>query len=182
VTGEAPVLPREGLPSEFEAALRPQPRSMARPVSLKGRMTRKGYEPENHFWLETLTEMVNGRRAGRDPLKIHPDLLALAGHGPRRTRSIVAALGDEPVDPTIICHKDLRRHCLSCAESKVQVRFCAVIDCPLWPYRMGRNPHNPQRGRNPFVERQAPTATKSGGGAEENNVAFAATTGLPRGE
>ena len=24
---------------------------------------------------------------------------------------------------------------------------------PLWAYRMGRNPHNPQRGRNPFAER-----------------------------
>ena len=98
--------------------------------------------------------MLNGRRVGRDPLTIHPDLLTFAGHGPRRTRSIVAALGDEPVDESIIRHKDLRQHCLSCAGSKADVRQCAIINCPLWPYRMGRNPHNPQRGRNPFMTRQ----------------------------
>jgi hypothetical protein len=31
-----------------------------------------------------------------------------------------------------------------------EVRRCAIIDCPLWPYRMGKNPHNPKRGANPL--------------------------------
>jgi hypothetical protein len=160
VTGEALVSSRERLPSEDAAALRPQPRAMARAVALRGRMTSIGYEPENCDWLDLLTEIKNGRRIGRNPLTIEPDVLRAAGHGPRRTRGIVAALGVEPVDQTIIRHKDLRRHCLVCAESKVQVRCWAIIDCPLWPYRLGRNPHNPQRGRNPFVERQTVPASR----------------------
>ena len=37
-----------------------------------------------------------------------------------------------------------------------EVRRCAIIDCPVWPYRMGKNPHNPQRGRNPFETEREP--------------------------
>jgi hypothetical protein len=39
---------------------------------------------------------------------------------------------------------------LSCAENAAEVRRCAIINCPLWPYRMGRNPHNPKRGKLPI--------------------------------
>jgi hypothetical protein len=110
---------------------RRQPRAVPRPVSLKGRMTASGYEPENYEWLDVLTTVKNGCRVARDPLTIQPEVLTAAGHGPRRTRSIVAALGDEPVDESIIRHKDLRKHCLSCAESKAEVRRCAIIDCHI---------------------------------------------------
>ena len=128
------------------------PRAMPRPVSLKGRMTPTGYEPENCDWLDFLTHVVDGHRVGRDPLTIEPEVLTAAGHGPRRTRNIVGALGDEPIGHSIVRHKDLRKHCRSCAENKAEVRCCAIIDCPLWPYRTGRNPHNPKRGRNPFAK------------------------------
>ena len=33
-----------------------------------------------------------------------------------------------------------------------EVRRCATVDCPFWPYRMGRNPHNPRRGERPSFE------------------------------
>ena len=33
-----------------------------------------------------------------------------------------------------------------------EVRRYAVYDCPAWPLRMGRNPHNPARGRNAGVD------------------------------
>jgi hypothetical protein len=69
---------------------------------------------------------------------------------PRKARAVIAALGDEPIDPTIRRLTELRRHCLTCAENAAEVRRRSIIDCPLWPYRMGRNPHNPQRGINPF--------------------------------
>jgi hypothetical protein len=36
---------------------------------------------------------------------------------------------------------------LSRAENAAEVRRCAIIDCPLWPYRMGKNPHNPEAWR-----------------------------------
>ena len=136
--------------SKFE----PAPKPMSRPVRLRGRMTADGYEPENWAWREVLTYIdEEGRRVGRDPMSIPPEVLTAAGHAPRRTKGIVRALGDDPVDPSIFRHKDLRRHCLSCAESPGEVRRCAIINCPLWHCRMGHNPHNPQRGRNPFATR-----------------------------
>jgi hypothetical protein len=114
-------------------------------------MTGNGYEPENWEWLTVLTYTDSeGRRVGRNPMSIPPEVLTAAGHGPRRTKSVIRALGDEPVDASIVRHRHLRRHCLSCATTPGEVRRCAIIDCPVWPYRMGRNPHHPQRGCNPF--------------------------------
>jgi hypothetical protein len=137
--------------SESCSRPRPCPR-----VSLKGQMTADGYQPENWEWIDILTRRggkgSNGRRVGRIPSAIPPALLIQAGHTPRQTRAIVSALGDEPFHHDLKRHKDLRNHCLECSGgSKRDVRGCAIINCPLWPYRMGRNPHNPRRGRNPFV-------------------------------
>jgi len=129
------------------------------PVRLHGRMTADGYEPENWAWREVLTYIdETGRRVGRDPMSIPSEVLTAAGHGPRRTKAIVRALSDEPVDPSIRGHKDLKRHCQSCAENAGEVRRCAIIDCPLWPYRTGRNPHNPRRGHDPFRTKRTATA------------------------
>jgi hypothetical protein len=58
----------------------------------------------------------------------------------------------EPVACDIVRLKQLRQHCLTCAENAAEVRRCGVIDCPMWAYRLGRNPHNPRRGRNPFAK------------------------------
>ena len=134
-----------------------QPKPLTRPVSLRDRIiVGQGYEPENGEWFEALTERSKyHRRVGRDPMSIPLQVLIAAGHPPRRTRAIVNALGDEPIEQEIRCHSHLRKHCLDCsAGSKVAVRQCAIIDCPLWPYRMGRNPHNPRRGSNPFQRRR----------------------------
>jgi hypothetical protein len=137
------------------------PTPLTRPVALRRRMIPgHGYEPENEEWFEALTEKGNRHRpVGRDPMWIPPEVLTMAGHGPRRTRAIVKALGEEPIAHEIRRHSDLCKHCLDCSSgSKVEVRQCAIIDCPLWPYRMGRNPHNPRRGRNPFAKKIAPRA------------------------
>ena len=38
--------------------------------------------------------------------------------------------------------KAIRRHCLSCSgDSPKEVRLCVITDCPLYPYRLGKNPH-----------------------------------------
>ena len=35
----------------------------------------------------------------------------------------------------------LRLKCLDCCNGSAQeVRLCTVVDCPSWPFRMGRNP------------------------------------------
>ncbi len=159
----SPILEEEAkTPAQgvISAAKAPLPLPMPRPVALRGKMTPDGYVPENWAWLDVLT-CPNGksskgqRRDGRDPMSILPAVLTQAGHPPRRTRAIIKALGDEPIAHDMRRCKDLRKHCLDCsAGSRAGVRRCAIINCPLWAYRMGRNPHNPKRGRNPFVNRQ----------------------------
>jgi hypothetical protein len=90
-------------------------------------------------------------------MTIPPEVLTAAGHPPARTSRLVARLSAtlrEEIIPVIELreYRDLRRYCLACAENSAEVRRCAIVNCPLWPYRMGRNPHNPKRGTNPFVE------------------------------
>lgn len=37
--------------------------------------------------------------------------------------------------------KAIREKCIDCSCYKPsEVRLCATIKCPLWPYRMGKNP------------------------------------------
>ena len=40
--------------------------------------------------------------------------------------------------------KEIRKYCLECClEKPSEVRICAAKSCPLWPFRMGKNPfHN----------------------------------------
>lgn len=122
---------------------------ICKPVSGRGIMSAKGYVPENAAYRDILTDTVSGKTIGRNPMDIPLDDLNRAGHPNRRTRDVVSALEDVFVD--IRRHKDIRRHCLECVENAAEVRRCAVIDCPAWPYRMGKNPHNPRRGKNPFT-------------------------------
>ena len=121
------------------------------PVKGAGRMTPdRGYEPENDEYFDLLTEVdENGRRVGRDPMDIPLDLLTASGHPALRTRSLKAAMKDVVLVDELKRHKDLRQQCLTCAENAAEVRHCAVIDCPFWLYRTGRNPHNPRRGVKP---------------------------------
>lgn len=120
-------------------------------VSGRGAMKPTGYRPENADHMSVLTKVVEGCRIGRDPMTIPTETLTAAGHGRRSTASIVSAMGEVDLVDGLKRYKDLRRHCLSCAENSAEVRRCAIIDCPIWPYRAGRNPHNPARGRNPFA-------------------------------
>jgi hypothetical protein len=125
-------------------------------------MSADGYVPENAAWFDLLTKPDDEtgrvrsdgrlRRIGRDPMSIPVDILTASGHPPRRTSSVVAALRKAlELDLSDMReYRDLRRYCLDCAENSAEVRRCAIINCPFWPYRMGRNPHNPKRGTNPF--------------------------------
>jgi hypothetical protein len=121
------------------------------PVKGAGKMAPTGYVPENDAYFEILTEVVDGRRQGRGPMTIPRDVLTAAGHGRRRSESVIAAMGDIPLAEGVKGYKTLRRQCLLCAENVAEVRRCVIIDCPIWSYRIGRNPHNPRRGKNPFA-------------------------------
>lgn len=36
--------------------------------------------------------------------------------------------------------KGIRAHCLQCSGSAHEVKLCPIEDCPLYPFRFGRNP------------------------------------------
>jgi hypothetical protein len=42
--------------------------------------------------------------------------------------------------------KAIRRHCLSCSgDSPKEVRLCVIPECPLYPFRLGKNPNRKSR-------------------------------------
>ena len=72
---------------------------------------------------DVLTEAVNGNRIGRDPRKVSPEDFKTAGHS------------DQPLS------KIIRAKCKDCCSgSESEVKLCTAVACPLWPYRMGKNP------------------------------------------
>lgn len=53
----------------------------------------------------------------------------------------------EPEAPPITnpC-KAIRAYCLGCGEGTAHdVRNCVITRCPLYPYRLGKNPYRPRR-------------------------------------
>ena len=68
-------------------------------------------------------EQRDGDDVGRDPRAMSADELTQLGH------SRVSPL------------RALRLKCLDCCnESSQEVRLCTAVDCPSWPFRMGKNP------------------------------------------
>jgi len=58
--------------------------------------------------------------------------------------------------------KAIRLKCLDCcAGSRKEVRLCPVRDCPLWPFRMGRNHSNSVETQVEAISAKKPR--KSGG-------------------
>ena len=37
--------------------------------------------------------------------------------------------------------KAIRAKCLDCNGTAKEVKLCPCIDCPLWPFRLGKNPN-----------------------------------------
>ncbi len=68
-------------------------------------------------------EPGRGPEVGRDPREMRPEELV--------------ALGHSPMSPL----KALRLRCIDCYWGCLKsVRCCTAMDCPSWPFRMGRNP------------------------------------------
>lgn len=44
--------------------------------------------------------------------------------------------------------KAIRAKCLDCAFTAREVRLCVQYSCPLWPYRMGKNPKSLKTNRS----------------------------------
>jgi len=129
-----------------------------------------GYQPENHEWRDVLCDRDdNGRLVGKDPMTLPLDVLSASGHPRAFVSNVVFRLrvmhgvaeGEARHDGFLgLQPKDFPKRlttiretvCMPCSsDNKAEVRRCPIYDCPAWPFRMGRNPHNPRRGRNPFA-------------------------------
>jgi hypothetical protein len=61
-------------------------------------------------------------------------------------------LGHARVSPL----KALRLSCLDCCNDSAQeVRLCTAVDCPNWPFRMGKNPWRPPLSAEVRTQRAA---------------------------
>ncbi|MBC7152734.1 MAG: hypothetical protein H5U22_25495 [Rhizobium sp.] len=68
-------------------------------------------------------ERQDGYDVGRDPRGLSTDDLERLGHA--------------RVSPL----RALRLRCLDCCNGSArEVRLCTAVDCPSWPFRMGKNP------------------------------------------
>ena len=100
----------------------------------------------HHFGLERR----DGYDVGRDPRSMSAEELAQLGHA--------------RVSPL----RALRQKCLDCCNDSAQeVRLCTAVDCPSWPFRMGRNPWRPPLSAEVRTQRAA-TMTRNRASALSN--------------
>ena len=83
-------------------------------------------------------ERCDGFDVGRDPRTLSADELEQLGHA--------------RVSPL----RALRLKCLDCCNGSArEVRLCTAVDCPSWPFRMGKNPWRAPLGAEVRTQRAA---------------------------
>ncbi len=88
-------------------------------------------------------ERQDGEDVGRDPRTMTMEDLEQLGHA--------------RVSPL----RALRLKCLDCCNGSArEVRLCTAVDCPSWPFRMGKNPWRRPLTGEERVERRARLAGK----------------------
>ena len=88
-------------------------------------------------------ERRDGFDVGRDPRAMSADELEQSGHA--------------RVSPL----RALRLNCLDCCNGSAQeVRLCTAVDCPSWPFRMGKNPWRRKPGQEERAALRARLAPK----------------------
>lgn len=83
--------------------------------------------------------MLETQKQARRRVLLEPDSDGnLAGRDPRDlTAEQWAEAGIEPSSPTAA----IRAKCVDCSGgSVIEARKCVAVGCPLWAFRMGRNP------------------------------------------
>ena len=60
----------------------------------------------------------------------------VVGKDPRKISKEVLEGNYENTSPT----EAIRSKCLDCCHTAQEVRYCASVNCALWPFRMGKNP------------------------------------------
>ena len=96
------------------------------------------------------------------------------GRDPRAMSALeLAQLGHARVSPL----RALRLKCLGCCNDSAQeVSLCTAVDCPSWPFRMGRNPWRPPLSAEVRTQRAA-TMTRNRASALSNRDKTQVQTG-----
>jgi hypothetical protein len=67
--------------------------------------------------------------------------------------------------------KAIRAKCMDCSNNQiVEVRECPIINCPLYPYRMGHNPNRKGIGGKGLLSRGKTESTTEGEEIIEKNI------------
>ena len=107
-------------------------------------------------------ERCDGFDVGRDPRTLSADELEQLGHArvsPLRALSI---------------------KCLDCCNGSArEVRLCTAVDCPSWPFRMGRNPWRPPMSAEVRTQRAATTTRNRASGFTAPDKTQAEIDALP---
>ena len=68
--------------------------------------------------------------------------------------------------------KAIRAYCLECClEQPIEVKLCAADECPLWEFRMGKNPYRAKREMTPEQLQAAKERMQKARSARNSNVA-----------
>lgn len=102
-----------------------------------------------------MNALLDNNGDGRDPMQLSAETLRDNGH-PKRSlaqlRSAYARTAAGKPDPGLYpagmtTYRAVKDVCMGCAGDDARmVRTCIITNCPLWPYRTGRNPHSAKRG------------------------------------
>ena len=81
--------------------------------------------------------------------------------------------------------KAIRAKCLDCSNGQIaEVRECVIMECPLWPYRLGMRPETAEkRAEKKADESKARNSATDGSGSEkvELRKGFSARKAIPEG-
>ena len=96
---------------------------------------------------------------GPDPREMSIEALSSSGH--------------EKISPT----KAIRAKCLDCCgENAAEVRRCFLVDCTLWPFRMGSSPFRPKLSEDEKQRRAAVARQNLPRGSRETQTEAVAGT------
>ncbi len=67
---------------------------------------------------------------------------AMRGKGPKKEKRLTQRIA-------------IRNKCLHCCcDDTIQVKYCGIIQCPVWIFRLGVNPYNKKHEKNPLFSEE----------------------------
>jgi hypothetical protein len=95
------------------------------------------------FRAQLILRNPDGSTEGRDPSELPKELLERA------------------YEPAPLL-RVIRDKCFWCSNGSVgEIRACTAVGCPLWPYRLGKNPFTRRKGNSRSLPKHSPEARNS---------------------